>query len=250
MPVICPPLIPTGGVVADTGLYGFEGPLVPDKADDFYLLTFNNGDNPGHYHWIVGAGRGDAVQSNLFDPRDWVAPGHTRRLGTRHYGPWKITFYRFPPHPSGGELGGHDLALAKMHGVTYFATVHGHTHRDADAAMLVAILLTAGRQRRGRATAATVHRQLSSRAATLAAKAGARALSPKRWKFVASGATQLPNAPGHPILGELSAFACPNTRADGGPRWMTPPLKITSKPTPTPSCAATWTRSSPTSPRG
>jgi hypothetical protein len=134
--VVCPPLVPTGGVVADPGLYGFEGPPLPDRAGDFYLLTFNNGDNPGHVHWIVGAGRGDTVQSNVFDPHMWVVPGRTRRLGERRYGPWTITFYRFPPYPSGGPFGGHDLALAKVGGTTYFASVHGHAHHDADAAML------------------------------------------------------------------------------------------------------------------
>jgi hypothetical protein len=143
MPVVCPPLIPTGGVVVDPGLYGFEGPTPSDKAGDFYLLTFNNGDNPGHIHWIVGAGLDDTVQRNLFDARNWDVPGHTRRLGERRYGPWTITFYRLPPHPSGGALGGHDLALATVAGTTYFATVHGHTHHDADAAMLIAMLLTA-----------------------------------------------------------------------------------------------------------
>jgi hypothetical protein len=130
-------------VVADPGLYGFEAPPPSDKAGDFYLLTFNNGDNPGHIHWIVGAGLDDTVQSNLFDARTWDVPGRTRLLGERRYGPWTITFYRFPPHPSGGALGGHDLALAKEAGTTYFATVHGHTHHDADAAMLIAMLLTA-----------------------------------------------------------------------------------------------------------
>ena len=143
MPVICPPLIPTGGVVADPGLYGFEGPRLPDKRGDFYLLTFNNGENRGHVHWIAGAGLGKAVQRNLFNPRVWDVPGRIRRVGERRYGPWTITFLRFPPHPSGGELGGHDLALAKVGGTTYFATVHGYTHHDADAAMLIAILLTA-----------------------------------------------------------------------------------------------------------
>jgi hypothetical protein len=141
--VVCPPLIPVGGVIADPGLYGFEGPPVSDTAGDFYLLTFNNGENPGLIHWIVGAGQHDTVERNLFDSRDWDTPGRVRRLGERRYGPWMITFYRFPPHPSGGPLGGHDLALAKMGGTTYFATVHGHTHHDADAAMLIAILLTA-----------------------------------------------------------------------------------------------------------
>src|SRR5919108_2482661 len=75
MPVVCPPLIPTGGVVADPGLYGFEGSPLSDQASDFYLLTFNNGDNPGHIHWIVGAGLGNTVQRNLFDPRRWAIPG-------------------------------------------------------------------------------------------------------------------------------------------------------------------------------
>jgi hypothetical protein len=143
MPVICPPLIPTGGVVADPGLYGFQGPALPDKRGDFYLLTFNNGDNPGHVHWIAGAGLRNTVQRNLFDPRDWDVPGRIRRLGERRYGPWTITFFRFPPHPSGGALGGHDLAVAKVGRTTWFATVHGHAHHDADAAMLIAMLLTA-----------------------------------------------------------------------------------------------------------
>ena len=144
MPVVCPSLVPMGGVVADPGLYGAYGPVLPDTSGDFYLLTFNNGDNAGHVHWIVGAGRGQTVQSNLFDPHMWDVPGRVRRLGERRYGPWAITFYRFPPHPSGGPLGGHDLALAKLGGTTYFASVHGWDHHDADTAMLIGTLLTAG----------------------------------------------------------------------------------------------------------
>ena len=34
--------------------------------------------------------------------------------------------------------------LAKIGATTYFASVHGWDHDDADAAMLIAILLTAG----------------------------------------------------------------------------------------------------------
>jgi hypothetical protein len=147
--VVCPPLIPSGGVVTDPGLYGFYGPPLSDKAGDFYVLTFNNGDNRGHVHWMVGAGLDRTVQSNLFDPRRWDVPGRVHRLGERRYGPWTITFFRFPPYPSGGEFGGHDVALAKVGRTTYFATVHGHTHGDADAAMLIAILLTAGVSRSG-----------------------------------------------------------------------------------------------------
>jgi hypothetical protein len=69
---------------------------------DFYLLTFNNGDNRAYIHWIAGAGRDKAVQRNLFNTRIWDVHGRIRRLpGEHRYGPWTITFYRFPPHPSG-----------------------------------------------------------------------------------------------------------------------------------------------------
>jgi hypothetical protein len=138
--VVCPPLVPAGGVVTDPNLYGAE---TMNEAGDFYLLTFNNGDNRGYTHWIVGAGRGRTVHRYVLDPRIWVVPGRIRRLGERRYGPWTVTFYGYPPHPSGGPYGGHILALARMGGTTYFASVHGKTHRDADAAMLLAILLTA-----------------------------------------------------------------------------------------------------------
>jgi hypothetical protein len=138
--VVCPPLVPADGVVADPNLYGAEA---MDRRGNFYLLTFNNGQITGHTHWIVGAGRSHAVHRYVFDPRSWAVRGRVRRLGKRRYGPWAITFYRFPSYPSGGELGGHDLALARLRDTTYFASVHGRTHHDASAAMLLAILLTA-----------------------------------------------------------------------------------------------------------
>jgi hypothetical protein len=144
VPVVCPPLVPADGVVSDPNLYGAES---MDSAGDFYLLTFNNGQIAGHTHWIVGAGRGQTVHRYLFDPRIWAVPGRVRRLGERRYGPWAVTFYRFPLYPSGGELGGHDLALARLGNTTYFASVHGRTHHDADAAMLLAMLLTTGAPR-------------------------------------------------------------------------------------------------------
>ena len=97
----------------------------------------------GHIHWIVGAGRGDSVQQSLFDPGIWEVPGRIHHLRERRYGQWRVAFYRFPPHPAGGQLGGHDLALARIGGTTYFVSIHGRTHHDADAAMLIAILLNA-----------------------------------------------------------------------------------------------------------
>ena len=65
------PLVPTGGVVADPGLYGFEG-----GAGDFYLLTFNNGENRGHVHWIAGAGLGKTVHAQ------WTGVGYQDNLST------------------------------------------------------------------------------------------------------------------------------------------------------------------------
>jgi hypothetical protein len=138
--VVCPPLVPAGGVVANPDLYGAES---WNAAGDFYLLTFNNGDNRGYTHWIVGAGRDRTVHRYVLNPRIWEVPGRIRRLGERRYGPWSVTFYGYPPHPSGDPFGGHVLALARMAGTTYFASVHGAAHRDADTAMLLAILLTA-----------------------------------------------------------------------------------------------------------
>jgi hypothetical protein len=138
--VVCPPLVPAGGVVADPNVYGAE---TMDEAGDFYLLTFNNGDNRAYTHWIVGAGSGQTVHRYVLDPRIWVVPGRIRQLGQHRYGPWTVTFYGYLPHPSGGEFGGHVLALARMGGTTFFASVHGAAHRDADTAMLLAILLTA-----------------------------------------------------------------------------------------------------------
>jgi hypothetical protein len=136
---VCPPLVPADGVIADRNLFGAE----IKEHGDFYLLTFNNGDNAGHVHWVVGAGRGRSLQRAQFDPRVWDSPGRIRSLGRRRYGPWTIELYRFPAHPSGGELGGHDLALARLRDITYFASLHGHGRHDADAAMLIAMLLTA-----------------------------------------------------------------------------------------------------------
>ena len=138
--VVCPPLVPAGGVVADPNLYGAE---TMNAAGDFYLLTFNNGENRGYIHWIVGAGRGRTVKRYVLDPRLWDVPGRIGRLGDRRYGPWTITFYRFPPHPSGGAFGGHVLAMARAGRTTFFASVHGTAHRDADVAMLLAVLLAA-----------------------------------------------------------------------------------------------------------
>lgn len=47
------------------------------------------------------------------------------------------------PGRASERLGGHDLALVQLDRTTYFVSIHGRTHHDADVAMLIAILLTA-----------------------------------------------------------------------------------------------------------
>jgi hypothetical protein len=93
--VVCPPLIPAGGVVRDHDLYG---PQIVDRG------TYSA----------------------------------ARLIGKLNYLGHLITIYRFPDND--GQLEGHDAAFATEHGVSYFVSIHGHTHDDGDIAMLLAIL--------------------------------------------------------------------------------------------------------------
>jgi hypothetical protein len=137
--VPCPPLVPAGGVVSDHELCGPQ--LVTQRS---YSISINNGQNPGRVHWEVGAIRGAARALWIFDRSNWEAlpPKYPARLiGQRRYLGHDVTLYRFPD--SDGQLEGHDAAFATKHGVTYFVSIHGHTHDDGDIAMLLAILARA-----------------------------------------------------------------------------------------------------------
>jgi len=137
--VVCPPLVPADGVTDERDLYG---PQV--LTADVYTLSFNNGRVPGHIHWEVGAGTLAGIATAEFDERDWDAPApkHAPVLtGGARCGAYVIRTYRFPQ--SDGQLEGHDVALATTGGITYFASIHGYDHDDADVAMLVAILRSA-----------------------------------------------------------------------------------------------------------
>lgn len=134
--VICPPVVPAGGVVGNHELYG---PQIVTKAS--YSMSINNGQNPGHVHWEVGAIRGPSHALWIFDRGNWDAPlpkRPARVIGKRRYLGHVIVLYRFPD--SDGQLEGHDAALAAEDGITYFVSIHGHSHDDGDIAMLLAIL--------------------------------------------------------------------------------------------------------------
>jgi hypothetical protein len=135
--VVCPPLVPADGVVSDHSLYG------PQLVDpNSYSVSINNGQNSGHIHWEFGAGRGPATRLWYFDRSNWDAlPPKLppRRLAQRRYLGYPMTLYRFPD--SDGQLEGHNAAFATEDGITYFVSIHGRNHDDADIAMLLAILL-------------------------------------------------------------------------------------------------------------
>ena len=134
--VICPPVVPMGGVVNDPGLYGAQ--IVTEGS---YSMSINNGQNPGRVHWEVGAIRGAAHALWIFDRANWdAAPPKrpVRMIGKRRYLGYVVTLYRFPD--SDGQLEGHDAAFATKSGVTYFVSIHGHNHDDGDIAMLLATL--------------------------------------------------------------------------------------------------------------
>jgi hypothetical protein len=142
IPVVCPPLVPADGVTGDHDLYGVQiiGP-------DVYTMSFNDGQVPGYIHWEIGAGTLQGVATAEFDERDWDAPASkrpARLIGARRCsGGVPVMVYRFPQ--SDGQLEGHDVALATVGRLTYFASIHGYTHDDADVTMLLAILGSARR---------------------------------------------------------------------------------------------------------
>jgi hypothetical protein len=134
--VICPPVVPAGGVVRDERLYGPQ--IVTAQS---YSASINNGTNPAHIHWEFGAIAGAVSRLWVFDRANWdaIPPKHRAVLvSERDYSGYLISIWRFPNDD--GQLEGHDAAFATERGISYFVSIHGHAHDDADIAMLVAVL--------------------------------------------------------------------------------------------------------------
>jgi hypothetical protein len=134
--VLCPHLVPVGAI-DNPDIYGLQG-----ANRGSYSASINNGENAGYIHWEFGAIRGPEKRLWVFDRPSWAAASPktppARIIGARHYFGYAIRLYRFPDDD--GQLQGHDAAFATSHGISYFVSLHGRTHDDADIAMLLAIL--------------------------------------------------------------------------------------------------------------
>jgi hypothetical protein len=133
--VVCPPLVPVGGIDGDPGITYAD---TYRKVKDFYALTFNNGEIPGKIHWVVGAGTPARVQQYVLSSRDWDVKGPVKRLESARYAGRMVTLYHFPLDPAGGLFGTHVVAMTRVGRLVQFASVHGYDHEDADIAMLIA----------------------------------------------------------------------------------------------------------------
>jgi hypothetical protein len=136
--VVCPPLVPAGGVVTDPGLsYSntYRG------VTDFYAMTFNNGQIPNKLHWIAGAGTPARVQRYVLSSRYWDVKGPVRRLGNVRRAGRDIALYSFPEEPAGAMFGSHVVAMTRVGRLVFFASVHGYGQgaQQAGIAMLIAM---------------------------------------------------------------------------------------------------------------
>ena len=86
MRVICPPVLPAGGVVRTAGDDQLYGPQIVTPQS--YSVSINNGNTEGYVHWEFGAIRGPATRLWVFDTANWDAlpPKHRAvRLSERDY---------------------------------------------------------------------------------------------------------------------------------------------------------------------
>lgn len=137
--VVCPPLVPAGGVVTDPGLSYSD---TYRNVTDFYALTFNNGEIPSKLHWVVGAGTPARVERYVLSSRYWDVKGPVQRLGNVQSAGKNVALYSFPEAPAGGIYGSHVVAMTRVGRLRFFASVHGYGQaaQRADIAMLIAMV--------------------------------------------------------------------------------------------------------------
>ena len=136
--VVCPPLVPAGGVVTDPGL-SYSNTY--RRVTDFYAMTFNNGQIRNKLHWIVGAGTPARVERYVLSSRLWDVKGPVHRLGDVRRAGRNIALYSFPEEPAGALFGSHVVAMTRVGRLVLFASVHGYGQgtQQAGIAMLIAM---------------------------------------------------------------------------------------------------------------
>ena len=126
----CPHLIPAGGLSRFPYTHG-----PADTGRGIHVISFNNGTIRGHTHWIVGGGTPKALSRSLIDDRYHEGRGLPKRIRLLQLGGTRIAVYAWRGN-AGGYLTGHTAAFAETGRRVIFASVHGHTHADADIAMV------------------------------------------------------------------------------------------------------------------
>ena len=141
--VACPTLIPATRYVHHEGLWGSNS-----YPPDLWWITFNNGDNgPGYVHWMTGGGNMKAIARYVLSDSMNEVKGKPRLVGLRRFSGYRVSIYRFPPHPAGGSNGGHSMALVPCQGRGFFASIHRSIYGDHDsqvAAMAVDLARRSG----------------------------------------------------------------------------------------------------------
>jgi hypothetical protein len=123
---VCPPLVPVSKYIKRPGLYGtFNG---DEGRAKITLLSFNGGDNgPGYWHWIAGLGTRAGVNRWVLSDAQNVVRGKPKLSLRESVDGREVKIWRFPPHPAGGQFGGHDVAITRAGSLFAVGSVHGES---------------------------------------------------------------------------------------------------------------------------
>lgn len=134
---VCPPLVPVSKYIKVPGLYGtFNG---NEDGAKISLVSFNHGDvGPGYWHWIAGLGTRAGINRWVLSDAQNVVRGKPKLIQRRYVDGREVKIWRFPPHPAGGQFGGHDVAITPAGSLFAVASVHGESV-NASARMAVAL---------------------------------------------------------------------------------------------------------------
>lgn len=123
---VCPPLVPVSKYIKRPGLFGtFSGNEIGAKLT---LVSFNHGDvGPGYWHWIAGLGTSAGINRWVLSDAQNVVRGKPKFMRVIALDGRIVRLWRFPPHPAGGQFGGHVVAITRADPLIAVASVHGET---------------------------------------------------------------------------------------------------------------------------